>query len=97
MLKEQVAEIMELWNDWNNHCKPGLTTNEALGRIHNLYMARFKEVVGKLTVIGDEEIDKLWEQYEKENPDQGGLDTWDKRVREAQLQDTKKQLLEGLE
>ena len=26
------------------------------------------------------EIDNLWVQYEVENPSQGGLDTWDKRL-----------------
>jgi len=31
-----------------------------------------------------EEIDKLWVQYEKENPDQGGLDTWDRRLIQAE-------------
>jgi len=57
----------------------------------------FKAEIDKLTVIDSEEIDKLWEQYEKENPDQGGLDTWDKWVQEAQLQHTQNELREGLE
>jgi hypothetical protein len=30
--------------------------------------------------LTQKEIDKLWVKYEKENPDQGGLDTWDKRL-----------------
>ena len=33
--------------------------------------------------LTQKEIDKLWSKYEEENPDQGGLDTWDKRLIKA--------------
>jgi len=35
--------------------------------------------------LTNKEIDKLWAKYEIENPDQGGLDTWDRLLCEAQL------------
>ena len=35
--------------------------------------------------LTQKEIDKLWGKYEEENPDQGGLDTWDKRLIKAAL------------
>jgi len=52
--------------------------------------------------VTKKEIDNLWVKYEAENPDQGGLDTWDKRlIKLAQKKlveylDTKMNFVQGI-
>jgi len=83
MIKEQIFQIVDGAN-----FKQGQTSKEATDTILNL----FKAEVDKLTVIDDEEIEKLWLEYEEKYPMQDVA--WDGYLLEHYLQHTKKQLLD---
>ena len=105
-MKEQVAEILYGKLTYQNYLNIPEVRREADSRItqiHNLYMARFKEMVGKLAVIGDEEILKITSHWnpipsrvEGIAPELIKLRLF-QAIREAQLQHSQKQLLEEME
>jgi len=101
-MKEKVAEIIQPLMITKTSI-PRYMREESLvyaTQIHNLYMARFKEVVGKLTVIDDEGIYKLngaeTEERKRIFREAGFLDG-SRANMEEQLQDCQKQLLDLME
>ena len=95
MLKEQVINILTGAVTTNMSYPKGLTWNQCFEEIDKAYKAWFKAEVDKLTVIDDEERQKISNDVayrSKSLPDRTSGQSYVYRLMKAQLQHTKKQL-----